>query len=65
MQFTKVAVAAVWVLLACLVGLVADVTSPGAWVVIAALGLLPPLVMLLLWKEPPQTMAESIREGRR
>ncbi len=65
LQYTRVVIAAGWVLIACLVGLAVDVTSTGAWVVLAAFGLLPPLVMQLLWKDPQQTMAESIREGRR
>lgn len=57
--------AALWVLGTIIVGLAVDVTSPFARVVLACVGLLPPLVMLLLWQEPPQTLAESIREGRR
>jgi hypothetical protein len=30
-----------------------------------ALGVLPPLALLLLWNEPAQTMAEAIDEARR
>jgi hypothetical protein len=61
----KSTAAAGWVLAAIVIGLVAGVTSPGALVALAALGLLPPLALLLLWNEPPQTMSESIQQGRR
>jgi hypothetical protein len=56
--------AVVWVLLAAVVGIVAGVTSTGGLVALAALGLLPPLALMLLWNEPPESMSESIRGGR-
>jgi hypothetical protein len=34
-------------------------------IALLALTLLPPLAMLLLWTDPPPTLSESIREGRR
>jgi hypothetical protein len=61
----KSTAAAVWVLAAITIGLVAGVTSPGGLVALAALGLLPPLALLLLWNHPPQSMSESIQQGRR
>jgi hypothetical protein len=61
----KSAVAAVWVLTAIVVGLVAGVTSTGGLALLAALGLLPPLALLLLWNDPSQSMSESIQQGRR
>ena len=61
----KRAIAVVWVLLAAVVGVVAGVRSTGGLVALAALGLLPPLALMLLWNEPPETMSESIRGGRR
>ena len=39
--------------------------ATGGLVVLAALGLLPPLPLMFLWNEPPETMSESIRGGRR
>ena len=39
--------------------------SVSGWIVLASLALLPHLVMLRLWNDPPQTMSESINEGRR
>jgi hypothetical protein len=61
----KRAIAVVWVLLAAVVGIVAGVRSTGGLVALASLGLLPPLALMLLWNEPPETMSESIRGGRR
>ena len=61
----KRVVASVWVLVAVVVGLAVGVSSAGGLVALAALGLLPPLALMLLWNEPPETMSESIRDGRR
>ena len=55
----------VWVLVAVVVGVAAGVRSTGGFVALAALGLLPPLALILLWNDPPETMSESIRDGRR
>jgi len=55
----------VWILAAVVVGLVAGVSSTGGLVALTALGLLPPLALMLLWNEPSETMSESIRGGRR
>ena len=65
LQQIKSIVAATWVLTAIVVGLVAGVTSTGGLVLLAALGLLPPLALLLLWNDPSQSMSESIQQGRR
>ena len=65
LQKIKWTLSAAWVLVAFVVGLVAGVTSSGGLVALTALGLLPPLALLLLWNEPPQTMSESIQQGRR
>jgi hypothetical protein len=65
LQKIKWAISAAWVLVAFVVGLVAGVTSSGGLVLLTALGLLPPLALLLLWNDPPQTISESIRQGRR
>ena len=54
-----------WVLSAAVIGILAGVTSTGGLVALAALGLLPPLALMLLWNDPPETMSESIRGGRR
>ena len=61
----KRTLAVVWVLVAVVVGIAAGVRSTGALVALAALGLLPPFALMLLWHEPAETMSESIRGGRR
>lgn len=61
----KKALAGGWVLAAILIGVLAGVQSAGAIVVLVALGLLPPIGMLVFWTEPTQTMSESIGEARR
>jgi hypothetical protein len=65
LQQIKSTMAGAWVLGAVLIGLVAGARSAGSLVVLAALGLLPPLALLLLWNDPPQSMSESIQQGRR
>ncbi len=65
LQQIKKAFGVAWVLAAAIVGLVAGVRSPGGLLALAALGLLPPLALMFLWNEPPETMSESIRGGRR
>jgi hypothetical protein len=57
--------ASAWVLFAVVVGLAAAVSSTGGLVALPALGRLPPLALMLLWNDPPETMSESIRDGRR
>ena len=64
-EYMKVMIAAVWVLAMCAGGWVAPVTSVSGWTVLGVLALLPPIVMLRLWNDPPQSMSESIREARR
>jgi hypothetical protein len=65
LQKIKSTVAVTWVFAAIVVGLVVGVTSSGGLVALAALGLLPPLALLLLWNHPSQSMSESIQESRR
>ena len=65
LQKIKWTISAAWVLVAFVIGLVAGVRSSGGLVALTALGLLPPLALLLLWNDPPQSISESIRQGRR
>jgi len=60
----KSAIAGVWVLGACVVGIVSQVNSIGGWAALAGLGVLPPLVLLRVWNNPAQTMSESISAAR-
>jgi hypothetical protein len=64
-EYVKPVVIAAWILGAGIVGLVANVRSLPAAVILAVVALGPPLVMVLLWKRPQQTLAESVQEARR
>jgi len=59
------AVASGWVLAVSVAALATGVTSPGALAGYAIVALVPSTVMHLLWRDPPQTMSEAIREARR
>ena len=63
LQNIKMIVSGVWMLTALVIAIVADV-SWLAGIAIAALGVLPPLALLLWWNEPAQTMSESIRQAQ-
>ena len=58
---TRWYIAASWISLALLVFMVAGSWSSGSVVLLTVIGLLPPIVMLALWKEPSLTVAEVIR----
>ena len=60
----KMTVSGLWVLLAIVIAIVTDLSWPGL-IAVAALGVLPPLALLLLWNDPTQTISESINEARR
>jgi hypothetical protein len=64
LQRIKMLVAASWMLVALTVAIAARVSWP-LHLAIAAVGLLPPLALLLWWNEPDQTMTEAIDEVRR
>jgi len=60
----KNTLAASWVALTLILALVTQATGP-LQLAIAALAVLPPLALLLLWNEPAQTMTQAIVEARR
>ena len=64
MQFTplKTAVAVAWLISVLAIGITLPVTGTTAWITIAGFGLLPFLFMRLAWRQPAQTMSESITE---
>lgn len=64
LQRIKLTISALWILAALSVILVAG-ASIAATVFIAALGTLPPIALLLLWREPLPTMSERIRNAQR
>jgi hypothetical protein len=57
-------VSGLWVLIAVVIAVFADLSWSGL-VALAVVGLLPPLALLLLWNEPARTTSESIHEARR
>jgi len=64
LEHIKMTISGVWVLTVLLIAIVVDPSTKGA-ILLGSLGLLPPLVMLLAWNHPAQTMSESIDEARR
>jgi hypothetical protein len=64
-QHYRVALAAVWALAVSTLGLVVGVTSMAPLAILAGLAVLPPILMLTLWRDPVQSMSESIQEARR
>jgi hypothetical protein len=65
-EYRKATLAVLWVLVVSAGGFFSfHVASVSGWIVLASLALLPPLVMLQLWNDPPKTMSERINEGRR
>jgi hypothetical protein len=63
LQHMKVTIASAWVLTATFIGVVAGVTSIAGALVLGTFGLVPPLVLLLQWNEPEETLSESIHEA--
>lgn len=64
LQGIKMTVSGLWVLIAVVIAVFADLSWSGL-AVVAAVGFLLPLTILLLWNEPAQTTSESIQEARR
>jgi hypothetical protein len=61
----KFAVAVGWLLAIGAAGVLADVTSPSGWILIALGAVGPPVAMLRYWRDPDQTMSESIQKAIR
>ena len=65
LDLRKRLIATVWFVAAVMVALAFNVGSVAAWGVVAAVAIAPPLVMLRLWKDPPETISETIHSARR
>jgi hypothetical protein len=61
----KAVVATAWVLVVCLAAIAGNLNSLPSWLVLAGVAILPPIVMMWRWNNPPQTMSEIIQEARR
>ena len=58
----KTAVIGAWLVVCGVIGVLLDVSSASAWIVLAGSAVVPPLVLLQMWRPPAQTMSESIRD---
>ena len=61
----KTVLAVIWVAAVCLAGVILGVNSVQAWALLTAGAVVPPVVMLWRWNDPPQTMSERIQAARR
>jgi hypothetical protein len=59
LTYTKAALALGWVLV--IVAAAGSVTSALGWTIVATVALLPPVVVLRMWNEAPQSTSDSIR----
>jgi hypothetical protein len=64
-RYIKATIALFWILAVCGAGLLVDLASPPAWTFLVGFALLPPLVMMRFWKDPTQSMSESIQKALR
>ena len=60
---TNGAVGATWILAAGLIGLVGNVTSIGGAAMVLGFGLVPPILMMLRWTDPPQVVSERVPQA--
>ncbi len=59
----KAAVAVAWVLTWSALAVLLNTGSTSNWILLIGAGALPPLMLLKMWHEPPQTLSERIREA--
>jgi hypothetical protein len=67
MQFTpiKAAIAVAWLIGIGVVGALLPVTSVVGWATIVGFGLMPCILLLRAWRQPQQTISESIQAETR
>jgi hypothetical protein len=61
----KAVLAVAWVLIVSAGAMASNMMPASGWLVLAIVALLPPIVMFRLWKDPPETISESIRSALR
>lgn len=61
LENAKTAVIGGWVLGVGAIAVSLNVDSVAGWILAAAAGLVPPLTLLRMWRQPAPTMSESIR----
>jgi len=64
-QHMKIAIVAAWLLGLGALAFWVNLSSITGWTLLLALALLPPLILMRLWRDPVQTMSQRIREGLR
>lgn len=61
----KTIVGTLWIVAAGAISVGGNGLTTSRALLFVGLGLVPPVVMLLLWNPPPQTLSESIDDARR
>ena len=56
------AIAATWILAAGLMGVVGNVTSIGGGAMVLGFGLVPPILMMLRWRDPVQAVSVRVHQ---
>ena len=62
LEHMKTAVVGAWMLAWGAMALSVNVSSASGWILLVGSGVLPPLMLLRMWRPPAQTMSEAIRE---
>jgi hypothetical protein len=61
----KTLLAIAWVSVLCVAGIAGNLHSLSGWAVLVGVAVVPPLIMVWWWNDPPQTLSESIRKAQR
>jgi hypothetical protein len=56
--------AGIWIAASVIVFLVIEASSTRSWIYLAAVALLPPIVVIRLWPAPPQQTIDDVIHGR-
>ncbi len=54
------AIAATWILAAGLIGVVGDITSVGGGAMVLGFAVVPPILMMLRWRDPAQAVSMRV-----
>ena len=54
-----------WAIVVCLAAFAIGINSVSNWIIVASVAVVPPLVVRRFWRDPDQTISESIRDARR
>jgi hypothetical protein len=65
LELRKRLIGTVWFITAVIVALALNVGSVAAWGVVAAVAIVPPMVMLRLWSPPADTISQTIHAAKR